>query len=92
MPSNEARGQALALCGLHSGSQVDKQLNLHRFMETHVPVPRQSATTGKLLGSVEWIPKIMLDTRWAIPRHVFDRMVAGFAFSKARGHDVMVFR
>ncbi|MEX2715085.1 MAG: hypothetical protein Q6370_002170 [Candidatus Sigynarchaeota archaeon] len=63
-----------------------------RFMETHVPVPRQSTKTGRWLDTVEWIPKIMLETHWMIPSHVYHRMVAGFAFSKAHGHDVMVFR
>jgi len=59
---------------------------------SHVPVPRQSAKTGKWLGTVEWIPKVMLQTSWMIPSRVFHRMVAGFQFDKARGLDTMQFR
>nr|MDO8088981.1 hypothetical protein [Candidatus Sigynarchaeum springense] len=63
-----------------------------RMMQTHVPVPRQSPKTGKWLDSVEWIPKIMLQTSWMIPSRVFHRMVAGFQFDKAHGCDVLAFR
>ncbi|NMC08140.1 MAG: hypothetical protein GYA24_23240 [Candidatus Lokiarchaeota archaeon] len=61
------------------------------FMETHVQVPKQSPKTGKWHGT-EWIPKVMLETSWMIPRHVFDRIAGHFEFDKAAGCDLLTFR
>jgi hypothetical protein len=64
---------------------------LRLLMDTCVQVPKQSARTGKWQGT-EWIPKVMMETSWAIPRHVYGRIVSGFSFSKDHGFDVMQFK
>jgi len=86
----KARDEAKAI--REHARRVVRREAFSRLMETHVPVPRQSPKTGKWLETVEWIPKIMLQTSWMIPSRVFHRMVAGFQFDKAHGCDVMAFR
>lgn len=63
----------------------EKQRDAFRdLMQTHVPVPKQSARTGKWRG-VEWIPKTMMATSWMIPSHVFAGLCPGSSSAMRRG-------
>ncbi len=73
-------------------THLEKQRDEFRaLVQTHIPVPKQSAKTGKWRG-VEWIPKIMLETSWRIPSLAFHRIAARFEFDKAAGCDLLTFR